>query len=97
MSTRPAAHRRDDIRGSGNPIGKGHVGSDQDGSPAETAQLACEIRLTRARTDALLRLSSRGSRIPGEHADGLTLDVAIGLPCLLRDSRPSTATSVPVP
>jgi uncharacterized protein YecT (DUF1311 family) len=30
-------------------------------TPAETAQLACEIRLTRARTDALLRLTSLGS------------------------------------
>jgi uncharacterized protein YecT (DUF1311 family) len=28
-----------------------------DATPAETAQLACEIRLTRARTDALLRLA----------------------------------------
>ena len=32
-----------------------------DATPAETAQLACEIRLTRARTDALLRLTSQGS------------------------------------
>ena len=31
------------------------------GDAAETAQLACEIRLTRARTDALLRLTSQGS------------------------------------
>jgi uncharacterized protein YecT (DUF1311 family) len=31
-----------------------------DGTP-ETAQLACEIRLTRARIDALLRLTSQGS------------------------------------
>jgi uncharacterized protein YecT (DUF1311 family) len=30
-------------------------------TPPETAQLACEIRLTRARTDALLRLTSQGS------------------------------------
>jgi uncharacterized protein YecT (DUF1311 family) len=32
-----------------------------DATPAETAQLACEIRLTRARTDALLRLTGQGS------------------------------------
>ena len=32
-----------------------------DATPAETTQLACEIRLTRARTDALLRLTSLGS------------------------------------
>jgi uncharacterized protein YecT (DUF1311 family) len=32
-----------------------------DATPAETAQLVCEIRLTRARTDALLRLTSLGS------------------------------------
>jgi uncharacterized protein YecT (DUF1311 family) len=32
-----------------------------DATPAEMAQLACEIRLTRARTDALLRLTSQGS------------------------------------
>jgi uncharacterized protein YecT (DUF1311 family) len=32
-----------------------------DATPAETAQLACEIRLTRGRTDALLRLTSHGS------------------------------------
>ena len=32
-----------------------------DATPAETAQLACEIRLTRARTDALLHLTSLGS------------------------------------
>jgi uncharacterized protein YecT (DUF1311 family) len=32
-----------------------------EGAPAETAQLACEIRLTRARTDVLLRLASGGS------------------------------------
>jgi uncharacterized protein YecT (DUF1311 family) len=32
-----------------------------DATPAETARLACEIRLTRARTDALLRLTSQGS------------------------------------
>jgi uncharacterized protein YecT (DUF1311 family) len=32
-----------------------------DTTPAETVQLACEIRLTRARTDALLRLASQGS------------------------------------
>ena len=32
-----------------------------DATPAETAQLACEIRLTRARTDALLRLTSQDS------------------------------------
>jgi uncharacterized protein YecT (DUF1311 family) len=32
-----------------------------DATPAGTAQLACEIRLTRARTDALLRLTSQGS------------------------------------
>lgn len=32
-----------------------------DATPAETAQLACEIRLTRARTDALLRLAGQGS------------------------------------
>ena len=31
-----------------------------DATPAETAQLACEIRLTRARTDALLHLTSLG-------------------------------------
>jgi uncharacterized protein YecT (DUF1311 family) len=30
-------------------------------TPAETAQRACEIRLTRARIDALLRLTSQGS------------------------------------
>jgi uncharacterized protein YecT (DUF1311 family) len=30
-------------------------------TPAETAQLACEIRLTRARTDALLHFTSQGS------------------------------------
>jgi uncharacterized protein YecT (DUF1311 family) len=30
-------------------------------APAETAQLACEIRLTRARTDALLRLTSQAA------------------------------------
>ena len=32
-----------------------------DATPAETAQLACEIRLTRLRTDALLGLASQGS------------------------------------
>jgi uncharacterized protein YecT (DUF1311 family) len=32
-----------------------------DATPAETAQLSCEIRLTRTRTDALLRLTSQGS------------------------------------
>ena len=32
-----------------------------DATPSETAQLACEIRLTRARTDALLRLTSQSS------------------------------------
>jgi uncharacterized protein YecT (DUF1311 family) len=32
-----------------------------DATPGDTAQLACEIRLTRARTDALLRLTSQGS------------------------------------
>jgi uncharacterized protein YecT (DUF1311 family) len=32
-----------------------------DATPSETAQLACEIRLTRARTDALLRLASQSS------------------------------------
>jgi uncharacterized protein YecT (DUF1311 family) len=32
-----------------------------DATPVETAQLSCEIRLTRARTDALLRLTSLGS------------------------------------
>jgi uncharacterized protein YecT (DUF1311 family) len=31
-----------------------------EGAPAETAQLACEIRLTRARTDGLLRFASQG-------------------------------------
>jgi uncharacterized protein YecT (DUF1311 family) len=31
------------------------------GAPGETTQLACEIRLTRARTDALLRLASQAS------------------------------------
>jgi uncharacterized protein YecT (DUF1311 family) len=32
-----------------------------DATPAEAVQLACEIRLTRARTDALLRLTSQSS------------------------------------
>jgi uncharacterized protein YecT (DUF1311 family) len=32
-----------------------------DATPSETAQFACEIRLTRARTDALLRLTSQSS------------------------------------
>ena len=32
-----------------------------DGAPAETAQLACEIGLTRARTDGLLRFARQGS------------------------------------
>jgi uncharacterized protein YecT (DUF1311 family) len=32
-----------------------------DGVPAEAAQLACEIRLTRARTDDMLRLARQGS------------------------------------
>jgi uncharacterized protein YecT (DUF1311 family) len=32
-----------------------------DATPVETAQLSCEIRLTRTRTDALLRLTSQGS------------------------------------
>ena len=31
------------------------------GAPAETTQLACEIRLTRARTDDMLRLARQGS------------------------------------
>jgi uncharacterized protein YecT (DUF1311 family) len=31
-----------------------------DGAPRETAQLACEIWLTRARTDGLLRFASQG-------------------------------------
>jgi uncharacterized protein YecT (DUF1311 family) len=30
------------------------------GAPAEAAQLACEIRLTRARTDGMLRFASEG-------------------------------------
>ena len=30
------------------------------GAPVETAQLACEIRLTRARTDSMLRLAHPG-------------------------------------
>lgn len=32
-----------------------------EGVPAETAQLACEIRLTRARIDTLLRFAGQGS------------------------------------
>ena len=32
-----------------------------DGVPAEAAQLSCEIRLTRARTDDMLRLARQGS------------------------------------
>ena len=32
-----------------------------EGAPAETSQLACEIRLTRARTDGLLRFAREGS------------------------------------
>jgi uncharacterized protein YecT (DUF1311 family) len=32
-----------------------------DGAPAEAAQLACEIRLTRARTDGMLRFARQGS------------------------------------
>jgi uncharacterized protein YecT (DUF1311 family) len=32
-----------------------------DATLTDTAELACEIRLTRARTDALLRLTSQGS------------------------------------
>lgn len=31
-----------------------------DGTPAEAAQLACEIRFTRARTDGMLRLARQG-------------------------------------
>ena len=31
-----------------------------EGLPAETAQVACEIRLTRARTDTLLRFAGQG-------------------------------------
>ena len=32
-----------------------------EGAPAETAQIACEIRLTRARTDDMLRFARQGS------------------------------------